>query len=396
MNQSIEFNTPAQVEQTLAAYGCWDVVNFLLTCNILKQEGYEAWRVGEHGCLEDALKVDLQYLFQLLDTAFAHARNLGLDQTSVEWNGWGDMGGKTLRLFHNDKYQQQFLMRLSPKRDRPQLDLFMDTSRNVLLNQIRTALLERSADLDSLFDRAFEEDPNDGELINLDVVRAVMQAQEVGNPIQWQNRLEKTIEPIVRELFPYRADDILAPLWRRMARAVEHLPFEPRFANFHASVAWFRARAWEQTLKSIENSPAWVQYPVLHQRRIAALIAMHEESRVRGACFDICWHCSDHAEETFSSLDLCNCGLDRLWQSFLHLAHEPEAEIFPVWIKLGNAGSLAVQFSDSSDETKGRKLFDLATELVISEAEKGEDMELRHQLKEYNPWLLQVYLSSKY
>jgi hypothetical protein len=134
MKQRIEFDTPAQVEQTLAAYGSWDAVSFLLTCNILKQEGYEAWRVGEHGCLEDALTVDRQYLLHLLNAAFAHARSLGLDEAPVEWNGWGRMSGKTLRLFHDDKCQRQFQTRLSPKRDRPQLDLFMDAPRNVLLH----------------------------------------------------------------------------------------------------------------------------------------------------------------------------------------------------------------------------------------------------------------------
>ena len=98
MNQSIEFNTPTQVEQTLAAYGFLDAVSFLLTCNILKQEGYEAWRVGEHICLEDALTVDRQYLLHVLNAAFEHARSLGLDEAPIEWNGWGRMGGKTLRL----------------------------------------------------------------------------------------------------------------------------------------------------------------------------------------------------------------------------------------------------------------------------------------------------------
>jgi hypothetical protein len=246
-----------------------------------------------------------------------------------------------------------------------------------------------------LFDRAFDDNPNDGDLINLDVVRAVMQAQEIGNPIQWQTRLEETIEPIVREVFPHRADDILAPLWRRMAEAVGHLPFEPRFAAYHASAAWLRARAWEQALKSIDNSPAWMQHPVLHQRRIVALIAMHDESRVRGACFDACWYCPEHAEEIFSSLDLCSCGLDRLWQKFLHLANEPNAEIFPAWTRLGQTGSSSVSLSDSSCETEGRKLYNLASELVTNEAQKGESLKLRHQLKEYNPWLLQVYLCRK-
>ncbi|MDX8406810.1 MAG: hypothetical protein R8L58_00335, partial [Mariprofundaceae bacterium] len=69
MKQSIAHDTPAQVEQTLAAYGSWDAISFLLTCNLLKHEDYEAWRIGEHRYLEDVLIVGQQHLLCLLQTA---------------------------------------------------------------------------------------------------------------------------------------------------------------------------------------------------------------------------------------------------------------------------------------------------------------------------------------
>ncbi|MDQ7010681.1 MAG: hypothetical protein Q9M29_02560, partial [Mariprofundaceae bacterium] len=282
------------MEQTLAEHGEWDMVSFLLTSHRLRQIEYEAWRMGDTACLEDALAGNKSRILSLLEAAMAHALAMGLIAESFSWQGWGARAGQTLRLFHDDEINRRFQLRLSPKADRPQLDLFMDAPHTLLLNQLRQALLNRTSVLDTLFDRAFAEMPNEPALARLDAIRAAMRSA-MDEPAARFRYMDEVIAPLAADEFPRHDLDIMAPLWRTTAAALSPLPFDPSLTIAHASEAWMRAHAWEAGIASIEQTAEWHQQPSLHERRIAALSCMGEHNAVRRAWMLYCWLFPDRA-----------------------------------------------------------------------------------------------------
>jgi len=219
MNERIKRNTPAMVEQTLANYGAWDAVSFLLISHRLRQTWYEAWRMGEIACLEDAIAGNTQRILEMLEAALLHATSMQLITKPHTWSGWGKQSGQPLRLFHDDDLNCRFLVRLSPKADRPQLDLFMDAPHTLLLNRLRQALLYRQPERDALFDRALDEITNEPALARLDAIRAAITTQQIDHPVAWLRHLKEVIAPAVADEFPHNSLDIMAPLWRSAADA---------------------------------------------------------------------------------------------------------------------------------------------------------------------------------
>ena len=394
-DEKIGRNAPALVEQTLAEHGAWDVVSFLLTSHRLRQVEYEAWRMGNTPCLEDALAGNKSRILSLLEAAMTHALSMGLIAASVSWQGWGARAGQTLRLFHDDEINQRFQLRISPRSDRPQLDLFMDAPHTLLLNQLRQALLDRSPVIDTLFERAFDEIPNEPALARLDAIRAVMR-DAIDEPVARFRYLDEVIAPVAADEFPRRSLDIMAPLWRSTAEAISPLPFDPTLSVAHASEAWMRAHAWEACIASIEHTPDWHQHLCLHERRIVALSCMGKHDSVRRAWMLYCWLFPDRAAIALDSADLKHCGLQRLWRQFSQQEQAGPVDDFPALIALHfSGGELSDKAFESAHHTSGWLHYSIACKLLASESDGAVNLELRHALKKANPWLLRVFMATR-
>jgi len=394
MNERIKRNTPALVEQTLANYGAWDAVSFLLISHRLRQTGYESWRMGEVACLEDAVAGNSQRMVEMLEAAFRHAESMQLTTVPNRWSGWGKQSGQTLRLFHDDDLNARFLVRLSPKADRPQLDLFMDAPHTIMLNRLRLALLERDPELDALFDRALDEIANESALARLDTIRAAMITPSIENPVAWFAYLNEAIAPAVMDEFNRRTMDIMAPLWRRAAEGMRDIPFDPEHRTPHASEAWLRAYAWESCLESIESIPGWTGHAALHERRIAALSAMGNHDAVRQGWMAFCWLCPEDAAVALDRVDLHACGLHSLWQSFLRMEPAPPVEDFPAFMQLHDSHTFrqATEWPDLRSN-RGWRHCQLTSDLLTHEKNGHTNVELRHSLKKASPWLFQAYMA---
>jgi len=392
IHDKIKRNAPAQVEQTLAEHGAWDAVLFLLTTHRLRQADYEAWRLGESGCLEDLIAGNSTRVVAMLDAAMAHATAMGLVRSQIGWQGWGGCSGQTLRLFHDDAINSRFQFRLSPKEDRPQLDLFMDTPHTVLLNRLRQALLERSPMLDTLFDRAFDEMPNEPALARLDAIRAAMHQQD-DDLFDRYHYLNAVVAPIASDEFARGSLDIMAPLWRALASAMTTMPFDPEQPDVHASEAWRRAHAWHECLDSMAQIPDWYLYPGLHQRRIVTLTCMGKQERVRDAWMLYCWHCPESAPAALDAAELKLCGLHRLWEQCSQQETFPGVEYFPALVALYYASGDEIEFEHTDGDSEGRLSFKLIRQLLISEQDCEVNAELRHELKRLSPWLFHAYMA---
>lgn len=396
MNERIKRNTPALVEQTLANHGAWDAVSFLLISHRLRQNNYEAWRMGEIACLEDAVAGNPQRMVEMLKAALQHAESMRLVSAPVTWNGWGKQSSHALRLFHDDDLNARFQLRLSPKANRPQLDLFMDAPHIILLNRLRQALLNRSPECGALFDRALDEIANEPALARLDAIRAAMATAFIENPVAWLAYLNEVIAPAAHDEFSHRSMDIMAPLWRTAADAMIHIRFDPEQPENHASHAFLLAHAWEQCLASVEQIPNWFEQSNLHERRIAALSAMHEHDAERATWMIYCWCCPDAASAALAKADLHACGLHSLWQQFSQLESEQNIEDFPALIALQNqTGDSHPVIVEHARHTQGWRHYQQITSLLASEQHGDTNIALRSALKTSSPWLFQAFMAAR-
>jgi len=395
-HKQINRTIPALVEQTLAEHGVWNAVVFLLSAHRLRQSDYEAWRLGNIVCLEDAIFGNRQRILEMLDTAWRHAEHMGLLTTSMIWTGWGHQEGTPLRLFHDADENTRFQIQLTPKADRPQLDLFMDTPKTILLNRLRRALLERDPECDVLFERALDDMPNEPSLARLDVIRAAMQSHVIENARSRFKYLDEVIAPAVMDEFGSRGMDILAPMWRASAVALQDTPFEPAHPDQHASEAWLRAHAWEQCVEAIESVTDWSRYSALHERRIAAITGMHPHPEdVRHAWAEFCWLCPQDAAKALDTADLHSCGLHRLWQQFSLMEPVQPVDAFPAFMRIyGLHTSRQTTVSHEIQQTRGWQHDELLAGLISQEQKGNSDMGLRRRLKEANPSLLHAYMAT--
>jgi len=393
MQRRISRTTPALVEQTLAGHGVWNAVVFLLDAHRLRRTDYEAWRLGDASCLEDAMLGNRQRILEMLNAARAHAERMGLTSEPMVWTGWGNQAGEPLRLFHDDDANARFQIQLTPKEDRPQLDLFMDAPRTILLNRLRRALLDRSPERDTLFDEALDEMPNEAALARLDAIRVAMQQSSIDDPPAWFNYLDEVIAPAVMEEFNHQSMDVLAPLWRASAVALKNAPFDPDLPDLHASEAWWRAQAWELCVASVESVPDWHRYACLHERRMTAITAMGSHAEARQAWAVFCWLCPEDAAAALDRADLHTCGLHRLWQQFSAVEPAQHVEDFPALMRLH--GAYAFQESASLPDMQ-RKLGwqhdQLLADLLAHEQKGHTAVALRRRLKAASPWLLRAYM----
>jgi len=401
MDDHIWRDTPALVEETLATYGMWDAVSFLLLSHSLRQSDYETWRMGDAACLQDVITGSKQDALDMLETALRHARSLDLTSAALTWTGWGKQSGKTLRLFYDHQLNAKFQLCFSPRTDRPQLDLFMDAPHTILLNRLRQALLNRSPEYDALLHRAQHEIAEEPALARLGIIRKALLIPSIENPAAWFTHLNETIAPAAREEFSRNHTDIMAPLWRAVAAAMRHISFNPARPDQHSSRALLLARDWEQCLESVAQVPDWFKHPGLHERRIAALSAMREYEAERAAWMLYCWHRPDTAaialDTALGGANLHRCGLHGVWQQFSQMETEPDTEDFPALIALRfGANTAQSSIFEQATHTPGWRHYRQITELLSSEQHGDADIERRSDLKAGSPWLFQAFMATRH
>ncbi len=386
------------MEQSVADRGHWDAVTFLLTCRLLRQRDYAAWCSGQITALEAAIDADPRWLDALLTTAMRYAeQQLKLTSIETTWRPWGDTDGDPLRLFHNDAQNQRFQKRLAPRRNRRQLDLFLDTPRTILLNRLRSAVRNRSADYHRLMRRARAELGNAPALTRLEAIHDALENETVADPIRWLERLMRVVIPAAKEEFPTGEYDVASPLWRAAAAAMVDLPFDPAHPEYHASYPLLQARDWEECLAAVDRVADWTAYPPLHHRRITALSAMGDHQAAREGWMLFCWLHPDAAASALATTDLRPDGLHGVWRQFTQLESacgEDAIAIsdFPALIALRYPLQTEPPLFAHAGGTIGWRHYQLLNRLSAAEQRGAPDIALRQSLKQNSPGLLRAFL----
>lgn len=377
------------VDRLLLEQGRLDPLELLLSSGLLAYEDYEAWRLGRRSGIQGALTAAPADGVELLGQAGRYCSGQGLVATPAEHRGWGALD-QVLCVGDDAALVQACAWVYAPPPDRPQLDLFQDTSALLLEDEIRRALAGRRTDrAREQVARLMQQDPRHRQLRGFLRLIHVSDASDTAAP---RERLQEllSIEPLARELLGHWGRDFFAPLWSALAETLTGRSFEPGAPMLHAGYAWARAGRWAAARGAIEAEPDW--------RGEVSLLLSHAEACWRmgdreAARLDWRWLCWEHpleAERAISSPRLPDRSLAELWNRFSDLDPPLDTEDFPAWLLLQEPGTgVAPTGTNSLPADERGAAYRLLSRLVAGD----DDIELRRELSETHPQLLRLFLA---
>ena len=387
-----------QVDELLLDFGRYEPLELLQREGLLAYADYEAWRAGELETLDNALTGETSAIRRLLDHASAYAGRLGLVGRQEGYSGWGAKHGGKLRIHSNHQLEQAIGLIWWPAEDRPQMDLFMDSPAITLANAVRDALRNRDATTArQRLEQLYEIDANHSERVGLKrLVTALEQADTpVGDVDRALGMLQFGIAPLADDLLRHQVHDYLAPLWRRLAKALEGVDFDPRHPDRHASHALAQLRDWRGVREAIEQTPEWQHHPLLLARHSRACTRLNDETTGQQSTLLLCWRFPEQAESLLK--EYASAPIRQAWDDFQDLSGSLPATFFPAWLLIrfpALARSLPAELDDS--EADGVQAYRLLHRLQQRRGAAPDDdqIALRKALRAVSPALFARYMRS--
>ncbi|HGG58767.1 MAG TPA: hypothetical protein ENK26_02475 [Gammaproteobacteria bacterium] len=385
-----------QVDALLLDFGRYEPLELLQREGRLLYADYEAWRGGELETLDEALMGETSAIRRLLDHASAYAARLGLSGQRESYSGWGAEQGGALRIHSDRQLEQAIALVWRPAEDRPQMDLFMDSPATTLANGVRDALLNRDpVTARQRLEQLYDVEAGYLELPGLErLVEALEQADKAVEDIdQALDALQSGIAPLAADLLKRRVQDYLAPLWRRLAAALDGVPFDPQSPDRHASHALAQLQDWRGVREVIEQTPGWRRQPLLLARHSQACTRLNDEPASQQSVLLLCWRFPEQAAGLLA--DYPSALMRQAWADFEALPDELESELFPAWLLIrypALAKSLPMEIDGC--EARGVQAYRLVHQLQQQrgQALDDEQIDLRKALQAESPALLARYM----
>lgn len=380
----------ALVDRLLLEQGRLEPLELLLAAGLLVYEDYEAWRMGSRPNIQGALGGAPADVAELLERAGRYCAGQRLAAMPSEHRGWGALD-ETLCVGDHERLARACASVFAPPPDRPQLDLFQDSTALLLEEEIRQALAERRTDrAREQVARLMQQDPRHRHMRGF---LRLIQVIDDSDTASLQERLQEllSIEPLARELVGHRDRDFLAPLWSALAEILAGRSFEPRTPMLHASFAWARAGRWNAAREAVEAEPAWRDEPLLLLAHAEACWYLRDKGAARLDWKWLCWEHPLEAERVFSSPRLPDRRLADFWNGFGDLDPPLDTEDFPAWLLLQEPVAAASIDPGSVPADEHGGAYRLLQRLVAGDA----DIELRRELSEIHPQLLRLFLVQK-
>lgn len=326
------------VDQLLLEHGEYRAVDFLLYEGRLEMADYEAWRTGEIDPLDEMLFGDPEQILLQLREAADYLCQLGWEKETLEYSRWGQPGSPTLRFSDQAPLNQLFHQAFRKPAERTQLDLFFDTAETALVNDTLHHLLgcdatAARASLEQLTDRA-PDHMRLGELERL--VEAVESlSQPVADPEAELRSLQESVTPLAEALLGREHQNLLIPLWQRLAHALSGQPFMAEQPELHQSHAAIQGKEWMLARQAVEHETGWRQHPQLLVRHALACEHLRQPATALHSWFILCWQSPDQAAALQSSGD---GELRSQWRDFLELEPELPIEDLPAWLLIISPG----------------------------------------------------------
>lgn len=405
----------AQVDAQLMEQGAFTALEFLIDSGRLAYGDYESWRRREIDLLDSVLMGNHEKIRAQIEQAVGYARSIGLAEQTQEFHAWHtaarDAGDKLLRISADPQLHRLIASRYAPAQSVPQLDLFFDNPVVALTNGIVRALSARNAsEAQRQLDRLYAQAPNHADLSAFDRLLAALGRlnRAVDHDIDKSRReLDFLLEtaPTARRLLGSQSRDLLAPLWRQLADALDGHAFSPDEAALHRSFALGQAQDWPGVSACVQSEAQWWLHAPLCLR--LAQSAFHQQNRIAAltAWCHLCWRNPRQAADVLDKRQQPDAGVAALWLRFLDTDESdddnPEPALtaadFPAWMLLhepGLAQQLALDLPTGN--TPGEEHYRCVHRWIQTRraGQATEEMALRKRLQANHPALFRYLKAS--
>lgn len=355
-----------QVDDQLLEQGAFTVLELLLATGRLAYADYESWRRQEIEFLDGVLMGSPEKIRAQIEQSVSYARSIGLVEQPQEFTAWhSDAPGsnKPLRVSAQTDLHRLIAGRFIPAQQAPQMDLFFDNPVAALTNGIARALASaNAADAQRQLDRLYEIAPTHSDLAGYD--RLVAALSRLDHPIDdARQELDFLLEtaPTAKRMLGSQWRELLTPLWRQLADALEGQPFSADDPQLHRSFALSQAQDWAGVSASVLKEPDWWRQSSLCLHLAQSGAFQHRRVESLTGWFALCWHAPAAATEALKKPQQPDAGVGKAWQEFLasedDLADEDSDDStltpgdFPAWMLLHEPG-LARQMSMELAQTQ--------------------------------------------
>ena len=384
----------AIIDDYLSRQGRFCLIDWLLADNFLHYADYEAWRYGELKTLDDVVQFDRQTLQALIDDSDEHCRALGLAPERNEFFRW-DGDHRVLLMASEDNEQDLALTQCWLRsRDRPQPDLFLDNSTQIAENTLLEALTARSFDSAQLrLQNLSELNPectrlggyqdliNYGRhmLANPEIIDEALDAELQG--------LKQEVLPLAQEVMGPVARDYLALAWRRLANAMQGMPFNSEQPWRHSSSALLKIPDYPAVIECLNADPGLYRHTILLERMVQGFGAMHQyENELILWCL-LMELDADYAEQALERHQSHRAYA--LWQDFWDIEDNWSNALFPAYVLVKQPGLLHYLENFPPLRLPASKTM----VVLLRKRLVGEDeISARRELQVISPELLSVYL----
>lgn len=371
--------------------GAFDAIEFLLRRGWIDRADHFAWRRGERAFLQTALLAPITSVIVTLEQAVHHAKSQGL-RREARPAPVSRLTGQPL-IFGSDPHFCLLCSGLmKPPADRGQGDLFQNNAEVFVRDALHAGLTDDNPEAASAaLERLRQLSPAQASRYQplLDGLSSDLP------PALRIEQIESTLTPLARQLLQGRAAAYLAPLWAAVATRLQGQRFDPERPSLHASHAWLQAGHWRQAAASIsEEGPDWSAEPELLLRMAAVETGLHRVADARRWRLRLCWQFPQQAQAALDQLpsEDPDRALRRHWQAFRDAALTLPVSEFPSWLLLAEPQQRDWLLADdpilTARESQGLHSWKLVHRLLATPT----DVELRRQLKQRQPELLQLFL----
>lgn len=400
-----------QVDDQLLEQGAFSVLELLLAIGRLAYSDYESWRRCEIEFLDSVLMGSPEKIRAQIEQAVSYARSIGLIEQPQEFTSWQTdtaAGNKPLRISDQQQLHRLMAGRFIPAQQAPQMDLFLDNPVSALTNGIVRSLAAGNApDAQRQLDRLYSIAPNHSDLAGYDRLLATLHRR--GQPIDdAQQELDYLLEttPTAKRLLGGQWRELLTPLWRQLADALEGQPFSADQPQLHRTFALSQAQDWAGVSACVLKEPQWWLQPSLCLALANSGAFQHRRIEALTGWFNLCWHSPDEAAIALNKTQQPDAGIGAAWQKFLAVEDElddvdaADAALtpcdFPAWMLLhevGLARQLGIDLAQT--QTPGEERYRCVHKWIEARrAQKREDeLALRKALQVSQPMLFR-YLKS--
>lgn len=400
-----------QVDDQLLEQGAFTVLELLLASGRLAYSDYESWRRQEIEFLDGVLMGSPEKIRTQIEQSVNYARSIGLVEQQQEFTPWqtdAPTSNKPLRISEQPQLQRLIAGRFIPAQQAPQMDLFFDNPVAALINGIARALAAtNAADAQRQLDRLYEIAPTHSDLAGFDRLLAAL--NRLGHPIDdFQQELDFLLEtaPTAKRLLGSQWRELLTPLWRQLADALDGKPFAAEQPQLHRSFALSQAQDWASVSACVLKEPQWWQHPALCLQLAHSGAFQHRRIESLTGWFQLCWHAPAQAAEALSKPQKPDAGVGAAWQEFLatedDLGDEDADEAalapsdFPAWMLLHEPGlARQMEIDLAQTQTPGEEHYRCVHRWIEARRLQRKDEELaqRKALQNGHPLLFR-YLKS--